>query len=164
MARPVHVVAVLAAIITTLAFAAVAQADSPHFIKASAAGPNNAGQLVVSWKEAGLGDNQLIRYLASAEATATYACINGGENHPQAANKETVTEPVTKEGSFSSGKNGSIAESLTIDPPSAVSFTCPPGQRRVLASVTYSKVAISDTTNELLQSIPGTFSRVFFVL
>jgi hypothetical protein len=164
MARFARIVAALAAILTTLAFAAVAQADSPHFIKASAAGPNSAGQLVVSWKEAGLGDNQLITYVASAEATATYACINGGENHPQATNKETVTEPVSATGTFSSGKNGSIAQSLTINPPSAGSFTCPPGQRRVLASVTYTDVAISDTTNGVTEGIPGTFSRVFVVL
>jgi hypothetical protein len=164
MARFARIAAVLAALILTLAFAAVAQADSPHFVKASAAGPNNAGQLVVSFKEAGLGDNQLISYLASAEATATYACINGGENHPQAANKETVTEPVSATGSFSSGKNGSISQSLTLNPPAAAEFTCPPGQRRVLASVTYFDVAISDTTNGLTEGIPGTFSRVFFVL
>jgi hypothetical protein len=42
------------------AFAAVAVADSPHFVRASASGPNNDGSLTVSWKEAGLGDNVLI--------------------------------------------------------------------------------------------------------
>jgi hypothetical protein len=41
-------------------------------------------------KEAGLGDNQLVDYVASADASATYACINGGGKHPQAQNKETV--------------------------------------------------------------------------
>jgi hypothetical protein len=94
-------------------------ADSPHFISASASGPNSAGQLTVSFKEAGLGNNQLITYLASADATATYACINGGGNHPKASNKETVSGPVSATGTFSSGKNGTISQSLTLNPPSA---------------------------------------------
>lgn len=161
MTRPIRVAAILAAMIASLAFAAAAQAASPHFIRASASGPNNAGQLVVSFKEAGLGDNQLITYVASANSTATYACFNNGGNHPQATNKETVSGPVSATGTFSSGKNGSISQTLTINPPSAGSFSCPPGQRLVLADVSYSNVAITDTTNGVTESIPGTFSRVF---
>jgi hypothetical protein len=161
MTRPIRVAAVLAATIATLAFAAAAQAASPHFIRASASGPNNAGQLIVSFKEAGLGDNQLITYVASADATATYACFNNGGNHPQATNKETVSGPVSATGTFSSGRNGSISQTLTINPPSAGSFSCPPGQRLVLADVSYTNVAITDTTNGVTEGIPGTFSRVF---
>lgn len=141
--------------------AGAAQAQSPHFIRATASGPNSSGQLVVSFKEAGLGDNQLITYVASADATATYACFNNGGNHPQATNKETVSGPVSATGTFSSGRNGSISQSLTINPPSAGSFRCPPGQRLVLADVTYTNVAINDTTNGVTEGIPGTFSRVF---
>lgn len=147
-----------------LAFAGMASAASPHFVKVSASGPNAAGQLVVSFKEAGLGDNQLISYRASADATATYACINGGGNHPKATNKESFSGPVEATGTFSSGKNGSISQSLTLNPPGPGSFTCPPGQRRVLADVSYTDVAITDTTNGVTESIPGTFSRVFFAL
>ena len=147
-----------------LAFAGVASAASPHFVRVSASGPNSAGQLVVSFKEAGLGDNQLIAYRASADATATYACINGGGKHPQATNKESFAGPVEATGTFSSGKNGSISQSLTLSPPGPGSFTCPPGQRRILADVSYTNVAIADTTNGVTESIPGTFSRVFFAL
>jgi hypothetical protein len=43
---------------------------SPHFLRASAA-VNTNGTLTVSWKEAGLGDNVLIHYVANADATAT---------------------------------------------------------------------------------------------
>jgi hypothetical protein len=164
MTRSIRVAAILAAMITTLAFAAVAQAASPHFIRASASGPNNAGQLVVSFKEAGLGDNQLITYVASADATATYACFNNGGKHPQATNKETVSGPVSATGTFSSGKNGSISQSLTLNPPSAGGFSCPLGQRLVLADVSYTNVAITDTTNGVTEGIPGTFSRVFVTL
>jgi hypothetical protein len=164
MTRLLRTVAILAAMIATLAFAAVAQAQSPHFVRASASGPNSAGQLLVSFKEAGLGDNQLITYVASADATATYACFNNGGNHPQATNKETVSGPVSATGTFSSGRNGTISQTLTLNPPSAGSFSCPPGQRLVLAAVSYTNVAITDTTNSVTESISGTFSRVFFVV
>lgn len=164
MTRLIRTTVTFAAVIGILAFAAVASAQSPHFVRASASGPNSAGQLLVSFKEAGLGDNQLIRYVASADSTATYACINGGDKHPQAKNKETVSGPVSATGTFRSGKNGSISQTLTIDPPSAGSFSCPPGQRLVLASVSYTDVAITDTTNDVTEGIPGTFSRVFFAI
>jgi len=133
-----------------------AQADSPHFVRASAelSGTN----LVVSFKEAGLGTNQLTTYVASADATATYVCVNRGGANPSAANKTSVTEPVTATGTFPSGKNGQVTASLTISAPGAGSFSCPPGQSLELAQVTYSNVAITDTTNNVRQSIPGTFA------
>jgi hypothetical protein len=162
MTRSIRAATALAALVALLAFSAIASAASPHFVRASASGPNSAGQLLVSFKEAGLGDNQLITYVASADATATYACINGGGRHPQATNKETFSGPVSATGTFRSGRNGSISQTLTLNPPSAGSFSCPPGQRLVLASVSYTNVAITDTTNDVTEGIPGTFSRVFF--
>jgi len=136
--------------------ATAAFAQNPHFIRASArlSGTN----LVVSWKEAGLGNNQLITYVASADATATYVCVNRGGANPSAQNKTTVSGPVSATGTFSSGQNGQITQSLTILPPGPGSFTCPPGQSRELAQVTYTNVVITDTTNDVSASIPGTFS------
>ena len=153
------VIALLLAMLMLVLAVSAAFATSPHFISASfqGSGPN----LNVSFKESGLGNNALITYVASADATATYACINGGGNHPKAANKETVSGPVSATGTFSSGKNGTISQSLTLIPPSAGGFSCPSGQRLVLAFVSYSYVAISDTTNGVTESIPGTFSRCF---
>lgn len=143
--------------------ASPAFADSPHFLKASASLASN-GDLVVSWREAGLGNNQVINYLASADATGVYACINGGGKHPKAANKETVSGPVSAGGSFSSGKNGAIRGSLTLAPPGPGSFSCPGGQTLVLASVSYSNVQIMDQTNSITRAILGTFSKTFFAL
>jgi len=148
-------IALLALTVST-AFAA-----SPHFINASAAFAGSGPNLTVSFKEAGLGDNLLITYVASADGTAVYACINGGGNHPKATNKETVSGPVSATGTFSSGKNGTISQSLTLHPPSAGAFSCPSGQRLVIAFVSYSNVAITDTTNGITEAIPGTFSRCF---
>jgi hypothetical protein len=136
-------------------------AASPHFINASAS-VDNAGNLVVSWKEAGLGDNQLIDYVASADANGFYACINGGGKHPQAANKEAFSGPVSGSGEFSSGKNGQITASLTVAPPPSP-LSCPNGQRLVLACVTYSNILLADTTNNIEESL-GSVSRTFFPL
>ncbi|WP_431676699.1 hypothetical protein [Kitasatospora sp. KL5] len=136
-------------------------ADSPHFIKSSAS-ITNSGDLNVSFKEAGLGNNQLISYVASASAVADYGCINHGGNHPQASNKETVSGPVSAEGTFSSGKNGTISQTLTLHPPGPGDFTCPGNQTLVLADVTYTNVSINDTTNTVSAAIPGTFTKVFF--
>lgn len=135
-------------------------ATSPHFVSATGSVDNN-GSLTVSWKEAGLGDNQLIQYTLTASATATYACINGGGNHPKAANKETVSGPVSASGTFSSGKNGNVTASLTAGPPGPGSFACPNGQKLVLASVSYTGITLTDTTNGVSTGVPN-ISRVFF--
>jgi hypothetical protein len=132
-----------------------ALAANPHFIYASAA--VDGANLVVSWKEAGLGNNQNIDYEATADASATWACINGGGNHPKAKNKEEVAGPVSAEGTFNSGQNGQITESLTVGPPGPT-LECPNGQTLVLACVEYTNVAITDLTNGITEMIAGTYS------
>ena len=116
-----------------------AWAESPHFISASAskACPN----LVASFKIAGLGSVPSATITLSGQATATYVCINGGGQNPSAANKETVTAPVTVSGTFPV-RNGQTTGSLTLTPPGPGSFQCPPGQTLVLAMVTYQDVTV----------------------
>lgn len=148
---------------TTAAALAIAVAPafaaSPHFVRASATGPNAEGQLTVSFKEAGLGNGQTIAYQADAMATATYQCFNKGGHNPSAGNKTTVLQDVSATGSLTAGRNGSITGSLTIDPPGPGTFTCPPGQRLVgPTDVSYTDVSITDTNNHVTEPIPGTFS------
>jgi hypothetical protein len=153
--RKIGIIAVLS--LMALALAAVpALAQNEHFVRASAA--LSGTNLVVSFKEAGLGDNVTITETASATATATYVCVNRGGANPSAANKTTITAPVSASGSFESGKNGTITGTLTLTPPGPGSFTCPSGQSRELASVTYTNVAITDTTNGVTEPITGTFT------
>ncbi len=151
----------LSALAILLLMVTPALAASPHFINASAS-IDGSGNLVVSWKEAGLGNDALISYVASAHATVDYGCINGGGNHPKASNKFTVDGPVTGSGTFSSGQNGDITGSLTLNPPSAGSFTCPSGQTLVLADVTYTGISLMDTTNGITAGISGTLSKTFY--
>jgi hypothetical protein len=134
----------------------VAHADSPHFVRADGT-VNSDGTLDVSFKEAGLGTNQLITYVASADGTAVYVCVNKGGANPSASNKTTVSGPVSATGQFSSGKNGQVTAELTLNPPTSGSFSCPPGQSAAVASVTYTDVTITDVTNNVSESL-GDFS------
>lgn len=149
-------IALIAACGLLLGAAGAANAANPHFIRATA--ELSGTDLIVSFKEAGLGDNQLIAYEASADATATYVCVNNGGANPSARNKTTVSGPVAATGEFSSGKNGQITESLTLMPPGPGGFSCPPGQSLELAEVSYTNVSITDLTNGITESIGGTFS------
>ena len=154
---------VLAAAFATTALAApAALADSPHFIKASAS-IDQAGNLVCTFKEAGLGNTVSTEAVTcSADASATYACINGGGNHPKATNKETVNGPVSGGGSFPV-RNGSTTGSITVAPPGPGSFSCPSGQSLVLASVSYTNIVLQGAAGDTA-SVPGTLSEVFLAL
>jgi hypothetical protein len=147
--------AIIACIATMAIGMSAAYADSPHFVRTSAS-LNSAGSLTVSFKEAGLGTNQLITYVASADATATWVCVNRGGANPSAQNKTTVNGPVSATGAFSSGKNGQVTASLTLSPPPS-DISCPPGQNLQLAFVTYTNVTITDTTNNVSESL-GSFT------
>jgi hypothetical protein len=142
----------------TVATTASAAGTGAKF-KSASASVNGSGALVVAFDESGLGNGD-INYTLTADATATYACINGGGNHPQAANKETKAGQVSTGGTFQS-KNGRVQASLQAGPLSAGSFTCPGGQRLVLASVSYSNIVLTDTTNGTVANL-GSVSRTFF--
>jgi hypothetical protein len=129
-------------------------ADSPHFITASAS--VSGTNLVCSFKEAGLGTTVSTENVTcSANATAIYECINGGSNHPKAANKETVNGPVSGGGAFPV-RNGSTTGTITVGPPSAGAFSCPSGQTLVLASVCYTDVVLSGSSGDKAP-VSGTF-------
>jgi hypothetical protein len=140
---------------TAVSAVPAAFADSPHFIRASGT-LNSNGSLTVNFKEAGLGTNQNIDYTLTANATATYVCVNNGGANPSAQNKTTVAGPVSATGTFSSGKNGQVTASLTVSPPPS-DISCPPGQKLELASVSYTDVTLTDTTNNVSISL-GDFS------
>src|SRR5215211_6859489 len=141
-----RILILLGAVISALALGATAaHADNPHFIRADG-NIGGDGALTVSFKEAGLGTNQLIDYEATADATATWVCVNRGGGNPSAQNKTTVAGPVSATGTFSSGKNGQVTASLTLSPPPS-DISCPPGQSLELASVLYTNVTLTDTTS-----------------
>jgi len=116
----------------------------------------------VTIDEAGVGQQQ-VNYTLTASASATWACINGGGNHPQAANKETVTGQVSSAASFSPINGRVMATMPPTGPLSPGSFTCPSGQTLVLAAVSYTSIVLTDTTNHVTDNL-GSVSRTFFNL
>ena len=119
----------------------LAWAGSPHFVDSTVTATRSGDSLVVSGKEAGLGDEAQVHIVV----TATALCINGGGNHPKAANKEDVSS----EGDFpvQNGKaNFSLTLTATFQPPCSPPMT-----------VEYTDVTVTDTTNGISQTFPGTF-------
>jgi hypothetical protein len=128
-------------VLATILPATAAWAGSPHFIKSSITAVRDGNTLTVSGKEAGLGDEPQVHVVVSATAL----CINPGDHHPKAVNKEDVSA----EGDFPV-QNGRAEFSLTLvavfqpdcSPPMTVAFT---------------DVTITDTTSGITTSLPGTF-------
>jgi len=112
--------AVVAAFIGLPATAAFA--GSPHFVDSTVSATQDGNTLTVSGKEAGLGDEPQVHIVV----TATAECINPGDQHPQAGNKETVSAA----GDFPV-QNGKAEFSLSVtavfqpscSPPMTVAFT-----------------------------------------
>ena len=148
--RKVAASAVVASAVMGLAVSQ-ALADAPKFFSANSS-VSNGGELVVTFDERGLG-NENVDYTISADADATYACINNGGKNPSAANKRSVEASVEASESFEP-RNGRVAGRLTAGPPSAGTFSCPGGQHLELLSVTYDHIVLTDTTNDVSTSVP----------
>ena len=119
----------------------VAWAGSPHFVDGTVSATRSGDSLIVSGKEAGLGNESQVHIVVSATAL----CINGGGNHPQATNKESVST----EGDFPV-QNGKAEFSLTLT--ATFQPSCSPPM-----TVAYTDVTVTDTTNNISVSLPGTF-------
>ena len=75
--------------VATFVAGPVSATQGAHFMPATDGSVADNGALVITIDEAGLG-NALVSYTLDWTAVANYGCINGGGNHPQASNKETV--------------------------------------------------------------------------
>jgi hypothetical protein len=133
-----------------------------HFFSATGSVADN-GALQVSWDEAGVG-NALVNYTLTADSSATYACINGGGNHPKAANKQAVAGPLTSPVTGFNPTNGRVKATNGISVgPLASTLTCPSGQTFVLACVSYTNIVLTDDTNGVTVNIADV-SRTFFAI
>lgn len=152
-------VAAAAMLMLALGATTASATSGAHFFSATGSVADN-GALQVSWDEAGVG-NATVNYTLSADASATYACINGGGNHPKAANKQTVNGPISSPSTGFQPQNGrvTVTNGISVGPlPSTLE--CPSGQTFVLACVSYTNISLNDTTNGVTADI-GDVSRVF---
>jgi len=140
---------------------------SPHFLYANAS-LTSTGALLVSFKEAGLGDTVTVNYDLTASATGQYVWFNHGGNKPQGQPFQFGPITVDATGSFTSGKNGNITASLTADPPppSADVLAAGSGKNWTLkGTITYSGITLTDTTfNVVTTATPTTLGPTTFVV
>ncbi len=158
MTRKLGILLVVVTALAVIASSTFAVAAKFHSVSSSV---NNTGALVVSWDERGLGEGD-IDYTLTADATALWACINNGGHNPAAANKRSFEGQVSTGGSFES-KNGRVQGTLTAGPLGPGDFSCPNGQHLVLASVTYTNIVLTDTTNNSSVDVPDA-SRTFLTV
>lgn len=130
----------LVAILMALTLGAqVASAGNPHFVRVSA--DRQGDSLVVSFKEAGLGNEDQVHIVV--EATAH--CVNRGGNRPKAENKQSVSAadvfPV---------QNGRAQGTLTLTP--TFKPRCSPPM-----TVEFTSVTITDVTSGISRDLTGTF-------
>jgi hypothetical protein len=149
----------------TAALGFMAQAASAtsgaHFFSATSSvvlSGSQMGALQVSWDEAGVGQQE-VDYTLHADASATYACINGGGNHPKAANKQSVNGPLDVPATPFLPQNGRVQGTLTTGPLGS-NLVCPSGQSFVLACVSYSNIVLTDITNNVIAH-PANVSKTF---
>lgn len=114
----------------------VAAAGSPHFIDNAFSVSSSGNTITVSGKEAGLGDEAQVHVVLSASAD----CINGGGNHPQAANKTTALAA----GDFPV-QNGKADFTLTAT--AVFQPNCSPPM-----TVRFTSLTVTDTTNEISET------------
>jgi hypothetical protein len=129
----------VAAVLMLVLMTGMAAAGSPHFINSATSVSISAdgNTLTVSGKEAGLGDEEQIHVVLTAEAQ----CINPGDKHPRAANKASFSAA----GDFpvQNGKaNFSLSVTATFQP------DCLPPM-----SLEWLSVTLQDTTNGLTLTI-----------
>jgi hypothetical protein len=147
---------IAAAAVLSVSATTVLGTSGAHFFKATAS-ISDTGALVVTFDEAGVGQQQ-VNYTVTADASATYACINGGGNHPKAANKATFNGPVSSPTVGFQPENGRVKGSISVGPLGSGNFSCPSGQTLVLASVSYSNITLTDVTNGVTATI-GSVSK-----
>jgi hypothetical protein len=134
------IVVAVTVVIASLLLVPPAVAGSPHFVGQISV-DRVGDDLVVSGKEAGLGNETQVHIVVTADA----ACINPGGNKPQADNKETFSA----EGDFPV-QNGKALFSLTLEADFQPSCSPP-------MSVVWTDVVVSDDEHGVSASFPGPF-------
>ncbi len=137
-------IAVLACLASVFAYGIGTQpafAGSPHFVSNTVTATRDGNTLTVSGKEAGLGDESQVHIVVNATAQ----CINPGDHHPKATNKQSVSAS----GDFPV-QNGKAEFSLTLTATFQPDCTPP-------MTVVYTNVSVTDTTSGISKNLTGTF-------
>jgi hypothetical protein len=134
------IVWLVAAIAATLISIPVAWAGSPHFVGIPTV-TRSGSSLTVAGKEAGLGNETQVQIQISVQA----ACLNRGQNFPQAPNKQTFAAA----GTFPV-QNGKAVFTLSLT--AIFQPRCSPPMLVVFGDVT-----VTDLSHGISVTLAGTF-------
>ena len=148
----------LAAAVTSLAFAAPALAGAPQFHAASSS-VSNDGLLVVNFDEVAWATRtSTTRSRPTRRPCTPASTVAASTRVPPTRSRRPGQRRRLVRGQERPGHRG-----LTAGPLLAPQFTCPSGQRRVLAGISYTNIVLTDTTNGVSTSVPDA-SRTFLAL
>ena len=138
---------------------------SPHFVgRVTAILAKDQQSVLVAWKEAGLGDNQLVEYQVTADGSSFFVCVTNSGNCPNAENKHPVAGPVISTVTLSSGQNGQIDGSAVLFPPESGDASCPGGQTLTFTEFSLTNIQVTDVTNNVTAvATPDSLSTTLFV-
>ncbi len=137
-------IAVLACLASVFAFGIGTQpafAGSPHFVSNTVSATRDGNTLTVTGKEAGLGDETQV----NIRVDATAQCINPGDKHPKAANKQSVSGST-----IAPVQNGKAEFTVEVTP--VLQPDCTPPMTLVFTNVT-----VTDVDNGISVNLTGTF-------
>jgi len=138
MLRPIAILTLVA----TMSLAAVEGDSRPRFSYAQVAAAGLEAE--VTWKEVGIWREGTVHNVVTAEASATYVCLEAGQ--ARVADRQNVDDFLSVEGDFASTKGGFASGSLTLKPPGPGMFSCAPGERLQLVCARYTQLSCKDDT------------------
>jgi hypothetical protein len=112
----------------------------------------------VVFDEVGLPVGQMVHYVLTGNASASYQCWNpktAGMGGPHT----TVTGRVTADATLKAGADGAIRSTLQLRLPPPISFSCSTGSHAVAYAGRYDQVLLVDATNDLPVEL-GTYQFV----
>ena len=134
---------------TTPRFRSHHDGGNPHFLSAVYSVPasgQNAGDLVFSFKQAGLGSFATAAYALSADYQAVVQCYNRANNEPQGSPHSYTVEGLGTSESFPV-RNGSVSGQIVLDAPD-VPDTCRKPHYPVVESASWSNISLEAPGDE----------------
>ena len=155
--RPKSIALALMLIMTA---SGIALAANPHFVGHITATLVDTN-LLVSWREVGLGRTPDVTYVAVADAFATYVCVNE-LGQCDDLTRHIVSGPVSATGDFLVPRGGQFTQGLTLSLP-ATNLSCD-GKDATVLDASYFNVTLTDVSNAIsAAAVPSATSATFFV-
>jgi hypothetical protein len=139
LVRKLLAVLAVPALVWAVVFAVpgTALAGNPHFVDDQTTATVDGSSVTVTFKEAGLGDEDQVHVVLTADAR----CVNPGGNKPQAGNKTTFT--VAGDFPVQNGHaDGTLTVTEVFDPPCVPPMT-----------TEWSNITLTDQTNGISVSL-----------